>query len=268
MVLLINPQPLFAADAPRLDLRGRRSRGFCRQHAAGARAGGRLHRDDARQPLSGKHITFRNVAYSGDTVSGEARGLCTGWSTFESPQQGQNRLRKIIRELKPTVLIVNYGMNESFNGPEKLPDFVSGLKMLLDMLDRGRKRGGRPGRAAGAAALPQLSRRPRPRRCRIRRSTIATSSCIPTRSASWPQSADSLVRRSVFAYRRAGRRRTPDEQRDSSDVRGILAASRRRCRDALGLAVGQVAATTAADAASGRISRPTPAPCRPRSSAS
>jgi lysophospholipase L1-like esterase len=82
----------------------------------------------------GKRVVFRNVAYSGDTVSGEARGLCTGWSTFETPQQGLNRLRKIIAEIKPTVLIVNYGMNESFNGPPKLDDFVAGLGMLLDML--------------------------------------------------------------------------------------------------------------------------------------
>src|SRR5260221_13367356 len=35
----------------------------------------------------GKHLMFRNVGYSGDTVSGEALGLCTGWSTFESPEQ-------------------------------------------------------------------------------------------------------------------------------------------------------------------------------------
>src|SRR6266478_6969366 len=48
----------------------------------------------------GRHLTFRNVGYSGDTVSGEARGLCTGWSTFESPEQGLNRLRKIIREIR------------------------------------------------------------------------------------------------------------------------------------------------------------------------
>lgn len=93
----------------------------------------------------GKHVIFRNVGYSGDTVSGEARGLCTGWSTFESPQQGLARLRKIIRELKPTVLIVNYGMNESFNGPTKLPDFISGLNMLLDMLSQDAKAEGAPG---------------------------------------------------------------------------------------------------------------------------
>src|SRR5689334_5927482 len=61
-----------------------------------------------------QNVTFRNLGYSGDTVSGDARGLCTGWSTFESPEQGLNRLRKIFREISPTVLIVNYGMNESF----------------------------------------------------------------------------------------------------------------------------------------------------------
>jgi lysophospholipase L1-like esterase len=92
-----------------------------------------------------KHLMFRNVGYSGDTVSGEARGLCTGWSTFESAQQGQMRLRKIIREIQPTVLIVSYGSNESFNGPAKLDDFISGYNMLLDMLADDAKAGAAPG---------------------------------------------------------------------------------------------------------------------------
>src|SRR5689334_4714990 len=42
-----------------------------------------------------RNITFRNLGYSGDTVSGDARALCTGWSTFESPTQGLNRLKRI-----------------------------------------------------------------------------------------------------------------------------------------------------------------------------
>ena len=97
----------------------------------------------------GRHLMFRNVGYSGDTVSGEARGLCTGWSTFESPQQGLMRLRKIIREIQPTVLIACYGSNESFNGPAKLDDFISGYNMLLDMLAEDAK-------ADGGAGLRQV----------------------------------------------------------------------------------------------------------------
>jgi lysophospholipase L1-like esterase len=89
-----------------------------------------------------QNITFRNLGYSGDTVSGDARGLCTGWSTFESPEQGLNRLRKIFREISPTVLIANYGMNESFNGPEKLADFVAGYNKLLDILEADAKGNG------------------------------------------------------------------------------------------------------------------------------
>src|SRR5690348_31547 len=82
-----------------------------------------------------QNVVFWNLGYSGDTVSGDARGLCTGWSTFESPEQGLNRLRKIFREISPTVLIVNYGMNESFGGPQKLEDFIAGYNKLLDMLE-------------------------------------------------------------------------------------------------------------------------------------
>src|SRR5437588_12984041 len=40
-----------------------------------------------------QNITFRNLGYSGDTVWGDARGLCTGWSTFGSPEPGLNVLR-------------------------------------------------------------------------------------------------------------------------------------------------------------------------------
>lgn len=81
-----------------------------------------------------KNVTFRNLAYSGDTVAGDARGLCTGWSTFESADQGFNRLRKITAEVRPTVLIVNYGMNESFAGPAGVEGFVAGYNRMLDML--------------------------------------------------------------------------------------------------------------------------------------
>jgi lysophospholipase L1-like esterase len=101
------------------------------------------------------NLTFRNLGYSGDTVSGEARGLCTGWSTFESPEQGFNRLRKLVQEIRPTVLIVSYGMNESFSGPAKLADFVSGYNQMLDKLIAAAKTGDSPN--AGVRQIVLLS---------------------------------------------------------------------------------------------------------------
>ncbi|HWE94290.1 MAG TPA: SGNH/GDSL hydrolase family protein [Tepidisphaeraceae bacterium] len=86
----------------------------------------------ARSPAA--NLTFRNLGYSGDTVTGEARGLCTGWSTFESPDKAFERLRKLVAEYKPTVLVVNYGMTESFAGPGKIAEFSADYAKTLDQL--------------------------------------------------------------------------------------------------------------------------------------
>jgi lysophospholipase L1-like esterase len=86
----------------------------------------------ARSPAA--NLTFRNLGYSGDTVTGEARGLCTGWSTFEAPDKAFERLRKLVAEYKPTVLVVNYGMTESFAGPGKIAEFTADYAKTLDQL--------------------------------------------------------------------------------------------------------------------------------------
>ncbi|MDB5331134.1 MAG: hypothetical protein JWP03_2285 [Phycisphaerales bacterium] len=88
------------------------------------------------------NLTFRNLGYSGDTVTGEARGLCTGWSTFEAPDKAFERLRKLVAEYKPTVLVVNYGMTESFAGPGKIAEFSADYAKTLDQLTRAA--GGQP----------------------------------------------------------------------------------------------------------------------------
>jgi lysophospholipase L1-like esterase len=75
-----------------------------------------------------KDITFRNLGWSGDTVFGIAR------ASFDPPPVGFNRLRDGVLSLKPTVLIVAYGGNESFEGASGLSKFVTGLETLLDVL--------------------------------------------------------------------------------------------------------------------------------------
>jgi lysophospholipase L1-like esterase len=80
----------------------------------------------ARWP--GRKITFRNLAWSGDTVYGHARGY------FEGPEQGFARLNGIVHELQPTVIFLGYGMGESFDGEAGLPSFRAGLERMLDML--------------------------------------------------------------------------------------------------------------------------------------
>lgn len=81
-----------------------------------------------------RNVTFRNLGYAGDTVTCDARNLCAGWATFGPPDQGFNRLKALIEEIKPTVIFVGYGMTESFDGEAKLPEFEKNYERLLDML--------------------------------------------------------------------------------------------------------------------------------------
>src|SRR6476469_2769856 len=81
-----------------------------------------------------RNVTFRNLGYTGDTVGVEARRICSGWAVFGGPDDGFNRLTKLIQEIKPTVVVAAYGMGESFEGEAKLPEFVAKYNRLLDML--------------------------------------------------------------------------------------------------------------------------------------
>jgi lysophospholipase L1-like esterase len=75
-----------------------------------------------------RNITFRNLGWSGDTVFGEAR------AAFDPVPEGFRRLKDHVLALKPTVIILAYGTNESFEGEAGLPKFVDGLNTLLDTL--------------------------------------------------------------------------------------------------------------------------------------
>jgi lysophospholipase L1-like esterase len=82
----------------------------------------------------GKDLTFRNLGYSGDNVWADARTLCSGWDQFGPADQGFERLRKLLGKIKPTLIFVSYGMNESFAGRAGLEHFQDGLNRMLDML--------------------------------------------------------------------------------------------------------------------------------------
>jgi len=76
-----------------------------------------------------RNITFRNLGWSGDTVWGEARAV------FGTQADGFRALKEHVLALKPTVIFVGYGTNESFAGERGLPHFLDGLNALLDTLD-------------------------------------------------------------------------------------------------------------------------------------
>jgi len=80
------------------------------------------------------HIQFRNLGWSGDNVWGEAR------ARFGTVADGFNHLKEHIATLKPTVILLNYGANESFAGPAGLDHFLSGLDTLLKTLDESQAR--------------------------------------------------------------------------------------------------------------------------------
>jgi lysophospholipase L1-like esterase len=73
-------------------------------------------------------VTFRNLGWSGDTVFGVAR------ASFDPPAVGYKRLVEHVLALKPTVILVGYGTNESFDGAAGLPAFTKQLEALLDAL--------------------------------------------------------------------------------------------------------------------------------------
>ncbi len=76
---------------------------------------------------AGKKITFRNLGWSGDTVFGDAR------AAFDTPAKGFEWLISLTLELKPTVILVSYGTNESFEGEAGLGKFEV-FEKLLDAL--------------------------------------------------------------------------------------------------------------------------------------
>ncbi len=79
-------------------------------------------------------IQFRNLGWSGDTVFGEAR------AGFGNAADGFAHLKQHVLDLKPTVILLNYGANESFAGKDGLPDFLAGLETLLNTLDETKAR--------------------------------------------------------------------------------------------------------------------------------
>lgn len=79
--------------------------------------------------FAGRAIQFRNLGWSGDNVWGEAR------AGFGSVADGFAHLKDHVLALKPTLILLNYGANESFAGKAGLESFQSGLATLLATLD-------------------------------------------------------------------------------------------------------------------------------------
>jgi lysophospholipase L1-like esterase len=71
-------------------------------------------------------ITYRNLGWSGDTVWCESRG------SFDGPKKGYENTIALVKELKPTVIVLCYGHVESFDGEAGVKRFTEGLEKLID----------------------------------------------------------------------------------------------------------------------------------------
>ncbi|WP_435008560.1 SGNH/GDSL hydrolase family protein [Tundrisphaera lichenicola] len=81
-----------------------------------------------------RSITFRNLGWSGDTVEGPSR------ARFGTTTDGFQHLRDHVLALKPTVIILGYGANESFEGKAGLPKFLQDLDHLLATIEPSKAR--------------------------------------------------------------------------------------------------------------------------------
>ena len=80
-------------------------------------------------------ITFRNLGWSGDTPSGKSRlGLSLLQAGKEPPDEGWRQLISQLEEANPTVVVLGYGMANSFNGPDGLESFRAAYTQLIAKL--------------------------------------------------------------------------------------------------------------------------------------
>ncbi len=82
-----------------------------------------------------RHVTFRNLGWSADTPAGDSRcGLSLLQAGLEPPEEGWKQLQEQIRQVRPTVVVLGYGMASSFAGEKGLPQLRTDLNRLLDTI--------------------------------------------------------------------------------------------------------------------------------------
>ncbi|RLS36890.1 MAG: hypothetical protein DWH78_08250 [Planctomycetota bacterium] len=78
--------------------------------------------------LGDKHVTFRNLGWSADTVYADSRGI------FDRPEVGYLRMVEHIRAEEPTVAFICYGQNEALTAGITPEMYSEQLGRLLDEL--------------------------------------------------------------------------------------------------------------------------------------
>ncbi|MDA7866641.1 GDSL-type esterase/lipase family protein [Verrucomicrobia bacterium] len=78
-----------------------------------------------------KQIRFRNLSWSGDTPTGRSRASFD-WHKDESAWF--ERIQQPLETFSPTVIVLGYGMANSFDGLEGLDKFRADLNLLIDRI--------------------------------------------------------------------------------------------------------------------------------------
>ncbi len=107
-----------------------------------------------------RNVSFRNIGWSADTPAGDSRfGLSLLQAGLEPPDEGWKQSREQLRQLRPTVVVLGYGMASSFAGEAGLPRFADDMTRLMDTIQE--QTGDTPVRFVILSPVPHF-RRPSP----------------------------------------------------------------------------------------------------------
>src|SRR6266481_5131578 len=76
------------------------------------------------------NVTFRNLGWSADTPKGTSRASFD----FDKPAKAFEKLKDQLATIRPTVVILGYGMASSFDGEKGLASFKTDMSKLMDMI--------------------------------------------------------------------------------------------------------------------------------------
>src|SRR5262245_24380663 len=78
-----------------------------------------------------RNVLFRNLGWSADTPQGESR---VGFDHDKPPEFWFHQLTNSIAQVRPTVVVLGYGMANSFAGDAGLPSFIGGMSKLMNAI--------------------------------------------------------------------------------------------------------------------------------------
>ena len=81
-----------------------------------------------------QQIVFRNLGWDGDTVYGHSHAGGRRRAVFGDAAEGFERRLSHVQSIKPTVIFLAYGFNESFDDEAGVANFQTGLRRLIEEL--------------------------------------------------------------------------------------------------------------------------------------